>query len=92
LLPSQARRFPKTGGEVRNVDVSPDGRWVIFGVFKDLGIIGGLDAHVKALYIVRMNGNHLRKLVGFHLDVGGGDWAPNGKRIEFSDHSATALR
>jgi Tol biopolymer transport system component len=72
--------------------VSPDGRTVLFLVEKELGVINGVDENVKALYSVRMNGTHLKIVVPFDFDVGadGGDWAPDGKRIDFSDNAGAA--
>jgi Tol biopolymer transport system component len=69
--------------------VSPDGRTVLFLVEKDLGVINGVDENVKALYSVQMNGTHLKTVVPFDFDVCacGGDWAPNGRRIDFSDNA-----
>ncbi len=44
---------------------------------------------MKALYSVRMNGTHLKTVVPYDFDVCacGGDWAPNGRRIDFSDNA-----
>jgi Tol biopolymer transport system component len=72
--------------------VSPDGTRVLFMVEKELGPINGVDENVKALYSVRMNGTHLKTVVPFDFDVCacGGDWAPNGKRIAFSNNAGAA--
>jgi len=72
--------------------VSPDGRTVLFLVEKELGVINGVDENVKALYSVRMNGTHLNTVVPFDFDVCacGGDWAPNGTGIAFSDNAGAA--
>jgi Tol biopolymer transport system component len=72
--------------------VSPDGRTLLFLVEKELGVINGVDENVKALYSVRMNGTHLTTVVPFDFDVCacGGDWAPNGKRLDFSDNAGAA--
>jgi len=73
--------------------VSPDGRKVLFGVEKDLPNLHlGYDENEKALYSVRMNGTHLKTVVPFDFDVCacGGDWAPNGKRIAFSNNAGAA--
>ena len=73
--------------------VSPDGRTVLFLVEKDLPKLHlGYEENVKALYSVRMNGTHLKTVVPFDFDVCacGGDWAPNGKRIAFSNNAGAA--
>ena len=72
--------------------VSPNGRKVLFLVEKDLGVIGGIEDNVKALYTVRMNGTHFKKVVPFRFDVCacGGDWSPSGKRIAFSNNAGAA--
>jgi Tol biopolymer transport system component len=77
------------GPYVKEPQVSPNGRRVLFLAEKDTGTINGVDENVKALYSVRMNGTHLRTVVPYDLDVCacGGDWAPNGKRIGFSDNA-----
>jgi Tol biopolymer transport system component len=69
--------------------VSPDGRWVVFLSEKSLGVVNGVEQNRKALKVVRMNGSHVHKIVPYRLDVCacGGDWSPNGKWIEFSDHA-----
>jgi TolB protein len=69
--------------------VSPDGTRVLFMVEKGLGPINGFDENEKALYSVRMNGTDLKTVVPFDFDVCacGGDWAPNGKRIAFSNNA-----
>jgi TolB protein len=72
--------------------VSPDGKRVLFLVEKDLPDRQGFDENVKALYSVRMNGTDLKTVVPFDFDVCacGGDWAPNGKRIAFSNNAGAA--
>jgi Tol biopolymer transport system component len=60
--------------------VSPDGRTVAFLVEGSSG---------NAIYTVRMNGTHVRRVVPYSVDPGGVSWAPNGKRIVFSDHANT---
>jgi Tol biopolymer transport system component len=68
--------------------VSPDGRTVLFEVSKHLK-----RGNRKALYTVRLNGDQVRRIVPFSLDVCacGGDWAPNGGRIVFSDHAGDGV-
>ena len=69
--------------------VSPDGRTVLFLAEQDLGVVDGIDANVKALFTVRSNGTHLRRVVPFDLDpcACGGDWSPDGRSIEFGDNA-----
>ena len=64
--------------------VSPDGRTLCFLVEHFLRD----GTNEKGLFTVRMNGNHLRQIVPFSYDVSlrGGDWAPRGNRIVFSDN------
>jgi Tol biopolymer transport system component len=87
-------RAPRLGGRAGTDEpqVSPDGRTVLFLVEKELGVINGVDENVKALYSVRMNGTHLKTVVPFDFDVCacGGDWSPNGNRIDFSDNAGAA--
>lgn len=68
--------------------VSPDGRTVLFEVSKHLN-----RGNRKALYTVRMNGRGVRQVVPFSLDVCacGGDWAPDGSRIVFSDNAGDGI-
>jgi Tol biopolymer transport system component len=84
--------FRGRGLDKREPQVSPGGRKVLFLVEKGLGVINGVDENVKALYSVRMNGTHLNTVVPFDFDVCacGGDWAPNGKRIDFNDNAGAA--
>jgi Tol biopolymer transport system component len=63
--------------------VSPDGRTVAF--------VGSRE-DTNALFTVRMNGTHLHRVVPFSVDVGGFSWAPNGRRIVFSDHANTPTK
>ncbi len=63
--------------------VSPDGRMVAF-------LAEGRGG--KALYTARMNGTHLRRVVPYSVDPGGLSWAPNGRRIIFSDHADTPTK
>jgi Tol biopolymer transport system component len=72
--------------------VSPDGKRVLFLVEKDLPDRQGFDENEKALYSVRMNGTDLKTVVPFDFDVCacGGDWAPNGERIAFSNNAGAA--
>ena len=73
--------------------VSPDGKRVLFLVEKVLPNLHlGYEENVKALYSVRMNGTDLKTVVPFDFDVCacGGDWAPNGKRIAFSNNAGAA--
>jgi Tol biopolymer transport system component len=73
--------------------VSPDGRRVLFLVEKVLPKLHlGYEENVKALHSVRMNGTDLKTVVPFDFDVCacGGDWAPNGERIAFSNNAGAA--
>lgn len=75
---------------VDRLQVSPDGRAVAFELSKHH--TDGTNR--KALYTVGMNGAHVRQIVPFSYDVCicGGDWAPNGRRILFSDHAGDGVR
>jgi Tol biopolymer transport system component len=77
------------GLDFERPQVSPDGRTVLFLAEQDLGSVDGIDANVKALFTVRINGTHLRRVVPFDLDVCacGGDWSPDGRSIEFGDNA-----
>lgn len=83
------RRITAAPGYKKRPQVSPDGTSLLFLIEKPLGTVNGLDANVKALYTVNMDGSHLMRIVPFRFDVCacGGDWAPNGSRIEFSDNA-----
>ena len=79
---SNARRlttnpFPGVGGDT-DPNVSPDGRTVSFvriSVFDDQ----------QALFSVRLDGSHLRRLVPYAADVAvKHDWAPDGRHIVVS--------
>ena len=79
---SHARRlttnpFPGQGGDT-DPNVSPDGRTVSFvriSVFDDQ----------QALYSVRLDGSHLRRLLPYAADVAvKHDWSPDGKHIVVS--------
>ncbi len=69
--------FPGQGGDT-DPNVSPDGRTVSFvrvSVFDDQ----------QALYSVRLDGSHLRRLVPYAADVAiKHDWAPNGRHLVVS--------
>src|SRR5439155_7257433 len=62
-------------------NVSPDGTTVSFVVRRSDGLL--------ALYTVKMNGAHLKRIVPFNLDVGAGrhDWAPDGGHILFAQYA-----
>jgi Tol biopolymer transport system component len=77
--------FPPGGYDLHAPRVSPDGRTVVFTVVNETREQGNR----KALYSVRMNGSHLKRVVPFKYDVCvcGGDWAPDGKRIVSSSQA-----
>ena len=69
------------GSGVTDPNVSPDGTTVSFVAFngRELG---------QALYTVHLDGSHLRKLTPFRTDVAiKQDWAPNGRRLVFTDNA-----
>ncbi len=72
--------------------VSPNGKTVVFVVEKHIRNENGLDVNRKSLWTVKMDGTHLTEVVPFSFDVStvGGDWAPGGKRIVFSNNAGYA--
>src|SRR5262245_60619149 len=85
VVDRQLARFAPRDRILKSPRVSPDGRTLCFEVVHLLP--DGLNE--KGLFTVRMNGTHLRQIVPFSYDVSikGGDWAPGGNRIVFSDHA-----
>jgi len=65
--------------EVNDPNVSPDGRTIAFQ--------GQRSETRRALFTMRMNGSHRRRITSFALSVGSRiDWAPNGAHIVFSEY------
>jgi Tol biopolymer transport system component len=61
---------------------SPDGALIVFQrIFEDAA---GLDN--TALYTVRPDGSHLRRVVGYWMDPSAPNWSPDGSRILFDTH------
>jgi Tol biopolymer transport system component len=89
LILHSGPRLGKGDVTVRRPQVSPGGARVLFAAEQHLGTIDGLEASVKALYSVRMDGTHLRAVVPYDFDVCscGGDWAPDGRRIMSGDNA-----
>ncbi len=57
---------------------SPNGKRLVFTRYKGNG-----DFAPSALFRVRLDGTHLRKLTRYSIRAGDGDWSPNGKRLVF---------
>jgi len=65
--------------EVNDPNVSPDGRTIVFQ--------GQRSETRRALFTVKMNGSHLRRITSYALSVGTRiDWAPNGAHIVFTQY------
>jgi Tol biopolymer transport system component len=66
--------------EGNDPNVSPDGRTIAFQ--------GQKSETRRALFTVKMNGSHLRRITSFALNVGSRiDWAPDGAHIVFTQYS-----
>ena len=60
---------------------SPDGRAIVFQ-----RIFEGTSGANTALYTVRPDGSHLKRVVGYWMDPSAPAWSPDGKRILFDTH------
>jgi TolB protein len=69
---------PPKGYDDYKPRVSPDGRQLAFARAK-----GTADHALAALFTVRLDGTHLRRLTPFALRIDDSDWSPDGKRIVF---------
>jgi Tol biopolymer transport system component len=77
-----------SGGKIRRLEkppkgfddykprFSPDGRQVAFSRAR-----GTAEGAPSALFTMRLDGTHLRRLTSFSLHVDDTDWSPNGRRI-----------
>jgi Tol biopolymer transport system component len=75
---TRIRRMP-SHVEGNDPNVSPDGRTIAFQ--------GQTSETRRALFTVKMNGSHRRRITSFALSVGTRiDWAPNGAHIVFTQY------
>ena len=60
---------------------SPDGRAIVFQ-----RVFEGPNGSNTALYTVRPDGSHLKRVVGYWMDPSAPAWSPDGQRILFDTH------
>jgi Tol biopolymer transport system component len=76
---TRIRRVPSHIFEAADPNVSPGGRTIAFQ--------GARSDSLRALYTIKMNGTHLRRLTPFAMNVGVRiDWAPSGRHIVFTQY------
>jgi Tol biopolymer transport system component len=70
------RRSPE-GREFHEPQWSPDGRRLAVLVLNS-------ETQASAIYVLRADGTHLRRITPFRLNAGNPDWSPRGRRIVFN--------
>lgn len=74
---SHLRRV-KHAGPAQDPSWSPNGKKLAYVQYK-------LNGQGGAIFTIRLDGTHKRRLTPFSIDVGRPDWSPSGKSIVYSD-------
>jgi TolB protein len=73
---------------------SPDGRLIVFNEVRTVSVPqdggGTVDIEQSALFTVRPNGKHLRRVSPWDVNASDADWSPDGRRLVFGSRPASA--
>ena len=93
-VPRRITTLPATSVWQELPKFSPDGRVIVFTEYRTVSVPqeggGTVDTEQSALFTVRPDGTHVRRITPWDLNAGDADWSPDGRRLVFGSRPASA--